>query len=214
MTKLPLFRIALGFAVFYVAVTLIVQFIPLPGKISWLLFSIGEFVAVGYWISILASVVALFFWRSCKHAWAPLLVSALTFAFLYFFWYVKVPTDARIFNDNGGMFYYHTKLELPLRTSSLKEYDSGPSFFGDGTTELSFKISKENLHNWIIKSGVNWKKGPYYEDGSTLNQYDKGGQLLFRDSADVEYSTIDRSPVGPRECHRCPQYDKLYDNLC
>jgi hypothetical protein len=79
--------------------------------------------------------------------------------------------------------------------ANAKEFDTGPSFLGDGDAELSFELSAGELSNWMQRTGFAWKRGPYQQPGQLLNTF-KGadGSLAFKDNADVQYVLIDRTP--------------------
>jgi hypothetical protein len=197
VTSLPTFWIATAFGVFYVAITFIYQFIALPGKIAMPLSLIGSLAVWGFGLSIIASVVSVFFWKSYKVTYLPLVISAITFAFLYVFWIANGQSNLALINGYSGQFWYDTGKELPARMTNVQEFDSGASFNGDGDAELSFAMDQKDLQAWMQRTGFQWKDGPYKEAGNALNQFaGQENKLKFVDSGDVKYAFIDRSPPG------------------
>jgi hypothetical protein len=195
ITKSPSLWISLTVAVLYLFLTSLYQLVSLPGKIAISIYTLGEFALGLFGLSILLSVVMLFARKHHPYSYLPLLINALTFSLLYGAWFVVSPTQTRAINDDRSRFYSHTAVELPREVHNVQEFDNThDSVFGDGDAELSFQLDKENLQQWISGSSLQWRQGVYKKDGKTLNEFTDNGTLIFKDSSEIEYVVIDRTP--------------------
>ncbi len=178
--------------ILFVLLTAMQQLVPLPGVIAHFVFMAGTVLGMPFGLSLLISFAMLFSWRHYHHFYLPFLISALTFVFLYFTWMVWTPTHTSTMNGDRDMFYYHTGVELPGAITDVKDFDDIGGFPADGDAELSFHMNASDMQKWMLSSGLKWKSGPHDKSGDVLNTFTDNGSLTFKDSADIEYVTIER----------------------
>lgn len=74
--------------------------------------------------------------------------------------------DIFALTKNGKFYtYYYIKLKFPKSATDIQEYSDGPSFLGDGTEVITFKVSNEELEKLLNSMPFGktdqWHKGPY-----------------------------------------------------
>lgn len=191
---------AIGVAVPYLILTGLYQLVSLPGKVAIPVFTLGQVALVAFGLSILFSIAMLFSRKHYRFFYLPLVINIFTFLFLYWAWFIIGPTQIRSINEDKSIFYSHTGIELPNNIDNVRELDNTQgSFFGDGDAELSFQINPTNLQEWMSRNRFLWKQGPFKKDGDTLNEFTDNETLIFKDSPEVKYIVIDRTPENLRQ---------------